>query len=101
MQYLPLLGEGTNWQDEIFQNASMHNHQINISGGNDNVKYSISGGYLKQEGIAIGSELADVTAAYGDSSSDTKCEYVKGDSQLLILLENGVVTSIQYVAITE
>ena len=33
------------------------------------------------EGIAIGSELADVTAAYGDSSSDTKCEYVKGDSQ--------------------
>ena len=53
------------------------------------------------EGIAIGSELADVTAAYGDSSSDTKCEYVKGDSQLLILLENGVVTSIQYVAITE
>lgn len=53
------------------------------------------------EGIAIGSELADVTAVYGDSSSDTKCEYVKGDSQLLILLENGVVTSIQYVAITE
>ena len=40
------------------------------------------------EGIAIGSELADVTAVYGDSSSDTKCEYVKGDSQLLILLEN-------------
>lgn len=28
-----LLGEGTNWQDEIFRNASMHNHQINISGG--------------------------------------------------------------------
>ena len=25
-----LLGEGTNWQDEIFRNASMHNHQINI-----------------------------------------------------------------------
>ena len=53
------------------------------------------------EGISIGSELADVKAAYGDSSSDTKCEYVKGDSQLLILLENGIVTSIQYVAITE
>ena len=52
---ISLLGEGTDWQDEIFQNAAMHNHQINISGGNDNVKYSISGGYLKQEGIAIAS----------------------------------------------
>lgn len=23
-----LLGNGTDWQNEIFQNASMHNHQI-------------------------------------------------------------------------
>ena len=28
---ISLLGEGTDWQDEIFQNAAMHNHQINIS----------------------------------------------------------------------
>lgn len=49
-----LLGEGTNWQDEIFRNASMHNHQINISGGNEGTTYSLSGGYLSQDGIGIG-----------------------------------------------
>lgn len=57
-----LLSEGTNWQREIFQNASMHNHQINISGGNDNLKYSVSGGYLKQTGIAIGSDFERFSA---------------------------------------
>ena len=71
-QDLSLLGEGTNWQDEIFQNASMHNHQINISGGNDNVKYSISGGYLKQEGIAIGSDFERFSARVNIDNKITK-----------------------------
>ena len=52
-----LLGEGTNWQDEIFRTAPMHNHQINISGGSQNMKYSLSGGYLQQDGIVFGSDF--------------------------------------------
>ena len=67
-----LLGNGTDWQNEIFQNASMHNHQINISGGNDNVKYSISGGYLKQEGIAIGSDFERFSARVNIDNKITK-----------------------------
>lgn len=67
-----LLGEGTNWQREIFQNASMHNHQVNISGGSDNVKYSISGGYLKQEGIAIGSDFERFSARVNMDNKITK-----------------------------
>ena len=54
---ISLLGEGTDWQGEIFQTALMHNHQVNISGGNESTKYSISGGYVSQEGIAIGSDF--------------------------------------------
>ena len=57
-----LLGEGTNWQDEIFRNASMHNHQINISGGNEGTTYSLSGGYLSQDGIGIGSSFERFSA---------------------------------------
>lgn len=53
------------------------------------------------EGICIGSSLDDVKAAYGDGGSDTTCQYEKGDSKLLIILDGGVVTSIQYLAITE
>lgn len=53
------------------------------------------------EGICIGSSLDDVKAAYGDGGSETTCQYEKGDSKLLIILDGGVVTSIQYLAITE
>lgn len=53
------------------------------------------------EGICIGSSLDDVKAAYGEGGSDTTCQYEKGDSKLLIILDGGVVTSIQYLAVTE
>lgn len=69
---ISLLGEGTDWQGEIFQNASMHNHQLNISGGNDNVKYSISAGYLSQEGIAIGSDFERFSARVNMDNKITK-----------------------------
>ena len=51
------LGEGTNWQDEIFRSAPMSNYQINFSGGNEKTKYFVSGGYLTQDGIVLGSDL--------------------------------------------
>ncbi|OFX52864.1 MAG: SusC/RagA family TonB-linked outer membrane protein [Bacteroidetes bacterium GWD2_45_23] len=50
-----LLGEGTNWQDELFRKALMTSHNLSVSGGNEMTTYAISGGYLNQEGIALGS----------------------------------------------
>jgi TonB-linked SusC/RagA family outer membrane protein len=50
-----LLGEGTDWQDELFNNAAMNKHQLNLSGGSNNTTYYMSGEYLKQEGVAAGS----------------------------------------------
>ena len=35
----------------------MHNHQINISGGSKSMKYSLSGGYMQQDGIVFGSDF--------------------------------------------
>ena len=49
------LGEGTNWQKEIFRQAPTHNLQLTLSGGNDKIKYMTSGGYYKQEGIVLNS----------------------------------------------
>jgi TonB-linked SusC/RagA family outer membrane protein len=51
------LGEGTNWQKEIFRTASMSNYQLNFSGGNDKTKYFVSAGYLDQQGVIINSDL--------------------------------------------
>lgn len=50
-----LLGEGTDWQNELFNNAAMQKHQVNFSGGSTNTTYYMSGEHLNQEGIALGS----------------------------------------------
>ena len=50
-----LLGPGTDWQKELFNNAGMSKHQLSFSGGNNNTTYYASGEYLNQEGVAAGS----------------------------------------------
>ena len=48
-------GEGTDWVDAVFnKNAPQQKHDLTISGGNDNIVYSVSGGYLSREGIVGG-----------------------------------------------
>jgi len=46
---------GTDWQDVIYRTAPISNHQLSISGGTENMKYLVSGGYLDQEGILVNS----------------------------------------------
>lgn len=48
-----LLGNGTDWQDELFNTAFMTNHSLSLSGGNGNTTYSLSAGYLNQDGIGL------------------------------------------------
>ena len=45
--------EGTNWFDEIFDAAPIQNHQLGVSGGNDNGRYAMSVNYFDQQGIMI------------------------------------------------
>jgi len=52
-----LLGEGTDWQEELFREATMMSHNISVTGGNEKVTYALSAGYLNQDGIAIGSSF--------------------------------------------
>jgi TonB-linked SusC/RagA family outer membrane protein len=46
---------GTDWLDVIYRTAVIQNHQLSISGGSDNIRYMVSGGYLDQPGILRGS----------------------------------------------
>jgi TonB-linked SusC/RagA family outer membrane protein len=55
------LGEGTDWQDALFRRALMTSHNLSITGGNQASTYSISGGYLNQDGIAVGSGYKRLT----------------------------------------
>lgn len=51
------LGEGTNWQEELFRKAPVVNHVLTLSGGSEKTQYLLSGSYFNQEGIALGSEF--------------------------------------------
>ncbi|MEO6285914.1 MAG: TonB-dependent receptor [Dyadobacter sp.] len=51
------LGEGTDWQDEAFRSASIQNHQISLTGGDDRTRYAISGNYFKQNGILLNTDF--------------------------------------------
>ncbi len=48
------LGQGTNWQNELFQTAPIFDNNISIMGGSEKVTYSLSASDLSQEGIIGG-----------------------------------------------
>lgn len=49
-----ILGEGTDWQSAIFQDAPMVSHQLTLSGGGERSAYTVSGNYFEQDGIVGG-----------------------------------------------
>ncbi len=51
------LGEGTNWQDELFRNGLRQEYNLSVRGGTKDVKYSVSGNYFNQDGIVIGNSF--------------------------------------------
>jgi TonB-linked SusC/RagA family outer membrane protein len=46
---------GTDWQNEIFQTAPGQERQLSVSGGRDKTNYFVSGNYLNENGVIIGS----------------------------------------------
>ena len=55
------LGDGTDWQEALFRKALMTSHNLSITGGSERSTYSLSGGYLNQDGIAVGSGFRRLT----------------------------------------
>lgn len=49
------------YQDVIFRTAPVKNYQLSASGGNDKVRYMITGGYQDQDGIIKRSDLKKYT----------------------------------------
>ncbi|RYY52856.1 MAG: TonB-dependent receptor [Chitinophagaceae bacterium] len=53
----PNLGEGTDWQEELYRRAPMANYQLSFSGGDDKTKYALSGSIFDQDGIIHNSDF--------------------------------------------
>ncbi len=50
------LGVGTNWQDQVFKNATFQTHSVSARGGSDKMSFFLSGGYTNQGGIVGGND---------------------------------------------
>ena len=51
----------TDWQDAILLTGSVINHQLTLSGGNENTQYSASTNYFKNNGIIKGGDYSRIS----------------------------------------
>ncbi|SHG17998.1 TonB-linked outer membrane protein, SusC/RagA family [Arenibacter palladensis] len=51
------IGNGTDWQEEIFRSAQIQNHNLSIGGGGSGTKYYLSANYYNQEGILKNTDM--------------------------------------------
>ncbi|HEY8956280.1 MAG TPA: TonB-dependent receptor [Chitinophaga sp.] len=87
------LGEGTNWQKELFRNAPMSNHTLTISGGDARTQYLLSGSYFNQEGIALGSNFRRISLRLNLDNKTTNWLKIGTSLQLVNIKENVNSTS--------
>ncbi len=52
------LGEGTNWQREMFRLGVRQDYNVSIRGGRKSLTYSLSAGYYNQRGIIINNDFS-------------------------------------------
>lgn len=74
--------------------------------GNGEIIYSIyivDANTSTDEGLYIGDDLEQVNAIYGTerTENDNELTYQKGDTLLILIVENNIVTSIEYRAVVE
>ena len=86
------LGEGTNWQDQVFRRAAIQNYSLSATGGSDKARYAVSGTYFQQDGTIVGSKFERFTLrANGDIQVN---KFLKiGNSISLTHLEDRQITS--------
>ncbi len=56
---LSVVGKGTDWQDEIFKEASITSYALSARGGSEKISYFLSTGYLSQGGIVGGEDKSN------------------------------------------
>tara|TARA_R110002049_G_scaffold301166_1_gene493051 strand:- start:10983 stop:14072 length:3090 start_codon:yes stop_codon:yes gene_type:complete len=65
-------GNGTDWQDLIFQSAPISNHNLSFSGGNEKSSYFASLNYFDQDGLVKGSGVKRYSTRVNLNYNDPK-----------------------------
>jgi TonB-dependent starch-binding outer membrane protein SusC len=66
------LGEGTDWQRELFGTSRVSEHSISLSGGNEKTQYFLSGTYYQNDGIVSGSAFDRMSVRVNLDNRTTK-----------------------------
>ena len=56
------IGEGVDWQDQIFRSAPVQSYSIGINGGSETNRFSIGGSFFGQDGIIKNSDFQRASA---------------------------------------
>ncbi len=62
----------TDWQDEIFRIAPMSKFELGARGGNENIRFALSGSYLQQKGTMLGTDYKLMTVRANLDANITK-----------------------------
>ncbi|WP_405377067.1 SusC/RagA family TonB-linked outer membrane protein [Nonlabens sp. Asnod3-A02] len=54
-------GSNTDWQDLIYQNGNIQQHQFSFSGGTEDINFYASANYFDQEGVVVNSDFERFT----------------------------------------
>ncbi len=78
--------EGTNWIDEMtMKNAPVSSHSINVTGGSEDITYSLGASYLDQSGI-IGGHITDAGFKRLTTRLNTEFVLFKNEERSLVTL---------------
>jgi TonB-linked SusC/RagA family outer membrane protein len=71
-----LIFKGTDFQKTIFRKAYTHDHNLNVSGGTEKVRYSMGLGYLSSQGISMNTDYKRLTLNLnGDVQASKKLNF--------------------------
>lgn len=94
---LSAVGDGTDWQDEVFRRAPMTSSTLSISGGDEKTNFYLSGNYLNQEGIYINTDFKRYLARF--NLDHTVNDFIKTGVSLSLSrsYRNGGISSLRNV----
>ena len=82
----------TDWQDEIFRLAPVQSYEASLSGGGEKTSYFLSGNFMSQDGIILGSDYKRGNLRFNIDLQPGKLIKTGVTSNISYNVTNGVVT---------
>ncbi len=90
-----LSGEGTDWQDEIFQRGIFQNYHLSVTGGSEKTRFAVLGEYLEQEGVVRSSNYEKIGIRINVDHEISENFRVGNNMNLFRAVTNGIVQNVR------